>query len=68
MRRRMNGGNIDLRELPGQDRLDVLCAFLRAIGRRLGRPVVVTSEGVSDVPVIGCDRAVDRVVMLAEPC
>ncbi|MER8260498.1 hypothetical protein [Streptomyces albidoflavus] len=29
--------DVDLRELQGQDRLDVLCGFLTAIGRRLGR-------------------------------
>jgi hypothetical protein len=59
--------DVDLRELQGQDRLDVLCAFLRAIGRRIGKPVVMTPEGVEDVPVLGYDREVDRVVLFAEP-
>lgn len=59
--------DVDLRELQGQQRLDALCAFLRAIGRRLGRPVVMTSEGADDVPVLGYDREVDRVVLVAEP-
>lgn len=29
--------DVDLRELQGQERLDVLCGFLRAIGRSLGK-------------------------------
>ncbi len=53
--------------MQGQDRLNVLCAFLRAIGRRLDKPVVMTSEGADDVPVLGYDHEVDRVVMFAEP-
>jgi hypothetical protein len=58
--------DVHLRELQGQDQLDVLCAFLRAIGRRLGKPVVMTSEGVAEVRVLGYDRKADRVVMFAE--
>lgn len=57
--------DVDLRELQGQERLDVLCCFMRAIGRRLGKPVVLTPEGVDTPPVIGYDVDVDRVVMLA---
>jgi hypothetical protein len=56
--------DVDLRELQGQDPLDVLCAFMRAIGRRLGKPVVMTSEGADDVPVLGYDPEADQVVML----
>ncbi|WP_412535356.1 hypothetical protein [Micromonospora zamorensis] len=33
--------DIDLRELQGQERLDTLCGFLAAIGRRLGKPVLM---------------------------
>jgi hypothetical protein len=58
--------DVDLRELQGQDRLDVLCALMRAIGRRLGKPVVMTPEGTDDVPVLGYDTDADRVVMLAQ--
>jgi hypothetical protein len=58
--------DVDLRELQGQDRLDVLCAFMRAIGRRLGKPVVMTPEGADDVPVLGYDTEVDRVVMFTQ--
>ncbi|QSB14994.1 hypothetical protein JQS43_00965 [Natronosporangium hydrolyticum] len=56
--------DVDLRELQGQQRLEVLCQFMRAIGRRLGKPVVMTSEG-DTVPLIGYDVQVNRVVMLA---
>lgn len=63
------GFAVDLRELQGQERLDVLCGFLRAIGRRLGKPVVMTPEGDWDQshPVLGVDVASDRVVLLTEP-
>lgn len=30
--------DVDLRELPGQERLDVFCGFFREIGRRLASP------------------------------
>ncbi|MFD0212282.1 hypothetical protein ACFVH9_25035 [Streptomyces hirsutus] len=60
--------DVDLRELRGQERLDVLCGFLRAIGRRLGKAVVMP-EGDWDQshPVLGFDVESDRVVLLAEP-
>ncbi|KFF97842.1 hypothetical protein PV367_12530 [Streptomyces europaeiscabiei] len=63
------GFDVDLRELQGQERLDVLCGLLRAIGRRLGKPVVMTPEGDRDQsrPVLGFDVESDRVVLLAEP-
>ncbi|MEU8383955.1 hypothetical protein [Streptosporangium sp. NPDC048865] len=59
--------DIDLRELQGQERLDLLCGFLRAIGRRLGKPVLMTPEGDDRHPVLGFDVATGRVVPLAEP-
>jgi len=52
-------------ELQGQERLDVLCGFLRAVGRRLGRPVVLTPENASEDPLIGYDVTTDRVVAIA---
>lgn len=63
------GFDVDLRELQGQERLDVLCGFLRAIGGRLGKPVVMTPEGDWEQkhPVLGFDVESDRVVLLAEP-
>lgn len=63
------GFDVDLRELQGQERLDVLCGFLRTLGRRLGKPVVMTPEGDWDRsrPVLGFDVGSDRVVVLAEP-
>ncbi|MFG2396478.1 hypothetical protein [Streptomyces lydicus] len=59
--------DVDLRELQGQERLDVLCGFLREIGRRLGKPVLMDPEGVCGHPVLGFDVEADRVVLLAEP-
>ncbi|MEV6537206.1 hypothetical protein AB0M86_48045 [Streptomyces sp. NPDC051639] len=59
--------DVDLRELQGQERLDVFCGFLREIGRRLGKPVLMDPEGGHGHPVLGFDVEVDRVVLLAEP-
>ncbi|WP_192806317.1 hypothetical protein [Streptomyces sp. SS1-1] len=59
--------DVGLRELQGQDRLDVLCGFLRDIGRRLGKPVLMDPEGDYDHPVLGYDVEADRVVLLAHP-
>ncbi|MFH9067523.1 hypothetical protein ACH4GM_40950 [Streptomyces coeruleorubidus] len=59
--------DVDLRELQGQARLDVFCGFLREIGRRLGKPVLMDPEGDSAHPVLGFDVEADRVVVLAEP-
>ncbi len=59
--------DVDLRELQGQERLDVFCNFLREIGRRLGKPVLMDPEGNYGHPVLGFDIEADRVVILAEP-
>lgn len=59
--------DVDLRELQGQAGVDTLCGFLRAIGRRLGKPVAMTAEGDYGNPVLGYDPAADRVVLLADP-
>lgn len=59
--------DVDLRELQGQERLDVFCGFLREIGRRLGKPVLMDPEGGHGHPVLGFDVEADRVVLLAEP-
>ena len=46
----------------------MLCGFLAEIGRALGKPVVLTSEGGSPAhPVLGFDPVLDRVVALADP-
>jgi hypothetical protein len=58
--------DVDLRELQGQRRLDVLCQLMRAIGRRLGKPVVMTAEGSDTAPIMGYDAQGDRMVVLAE--
>ncbi|MEU2742867.1 hypothetical protein ABZ656_48315 [Streptomyces sp. NPDC007095] len=59
--------DMDLRELQGQARLDLFCGFLRDIGRRMGKPVLMDPEGDYGHPVLGFDVEADRVVRLAEP-
>lgn len=60
--------DIDLRELQGQQGVDTLCAFLRAIGSTLGKPVLMTPEGGStEQAVLGYDPALDKVTLRAEP-
>jgi hypothetical protein len=59
--------DVDLSELQGQERLDILCGFLTAIGRRLSKPVLMHPEGTRDHPVLGFDVRADRVVRLVEP-
>lgn len=59
--------DVDLRELRGQAGVDVLCAFLRAVGRRLGKPVLMSAEGDAGHPVLGFDPEAGRVVLLADP-
>ncbi|WP_211277702.1 hypothetical protein [Couchioplanes caeruleus] len=53
--------------MQGQERLEVFCGFLREIGRRLGKPVLMDSEFGYGHPVLGFDVEADRVVLLAEP-
>ncbi|MFJ7265265.1 hypothetical protein ACIQV3_01110 [Streptomyces sp. NPDC099050] len=45
--------------------MDVLCGLLGAVGRRLGRPVVLVSEGAEDRarPLNGFDVGRDRVLL-----
>lgn len=59
--------DVDLRELQGQERLDVLVAVLRLIGQRLGKSVLMTPEGSSGRPDLGFDVEVGRVVLMVEP-
>lgn len=56
----------DLRELQGQERLDVLCGFLREIGWWLGKPVLMGAEGADGQSILGSDVETDRVVLLVE--
>lgn len=59
--------DVDLRELQGQQRLDLFCAFLAAIGRKLSKPVLMDAEGGDGThPVLGYSVEHDRVVQLAE--
>ncbi len=60
--------DVDLRELQGQARFDVLCGFLAAIGRCVGKPVLMDSEGGDGShPVLGFDVEAGRVVLMVEP-
>ncbi|MDX2546149.1 hypothetical protein ACOT81_27355 [Streptomyces sp. WI04-05B] len=59
--------DVDLRELQGQERLDVFCGFLREIGRRLEKPVLMDPEGDQGHPVLGFDVEADRVLVVAAP-
>ncbi|WP_331760100.1 hypothetical protein OG285_36205 (plasmid) [Streptomyces sp. NBC_01471] len=59
--------DVDLRELQGQARLNVLCSFLRVIGRAMSKPVLFAPETDPGHPVIGFDVEADRVVLLADP-
>ncbi|SCF23311.1 hypothetical protein GA0070612_5131 [Micromonospora chokoriensis] len=59
--------DIDVRELQGQQRLDMLCEFFAAIGRRLGKPVLMAPEGDYLHPVLGFDVEADHVVLLGDP-
>ncbi|MFJ5797549.1 hypothetical protein [Streptomyces decoyicus] len=56
--------DVDLRELQGQERLEVFCRFLRDIGRRLGKPVLMEPEGDDGHPVLGFDVEADRVASI----
>ena len=59
--------DVDLRQLQGQERLDSFCEFLAAIGRRLGKPVLMDAEGGDGShPVLGFEVESDRVVVWAE--
>ncbi|MFE7837868.1 hypothetical protein ACFU53_18030 [Streptomyces sp. NPDC057474] len=58
--------DVALLELQGQDRLDAFCGFLRSIGHRLGKPVLMCPEGADDCPVLGFDPASGRVVLLPD--
>ncbi|SNT14191.1 hypothetical protein [Actinacidiphila glaucinigra] len=56
--------DIDLYELWGQERLDVFCGFLRAIGRRLDRTVFLCPEGAGvDVAVLWYEPGADRIAV-----
>ncbi|AQZ67215.1 hypothetical protein BKM31_42345 [[Actinomadura] parvosata subsp. kistnae] len=60
--------DVDLHELQGQKGVDTLCDFLRAIGRELGKPVLMTPEGGSQEHVVlGFDPAAGKVVLLGDP-
>ncbi|WP_246107634.1 hypothetical protein [Saccharothrix saharensis] len=45
----------------------MLCSFIRATGRRLREPVLMTPEGTDAVVVLRYDVDQDRVVLVADP-
>ncbi|MFF1818826.1 hypothetical protein ACFVWG_16105 [Kribbella sp. NPDC058245] len=61
--------DVDLRELQGQQGVDILCALLCTLGRRLAKPVLMGDEAGwgRDQPVLGFDPVADGVVLLADP-
>ncbi|MBZ4318402.1 hypothetical protein [Streptomyces huiliensis] len=59
--------DVDLRELQGQSGVDTLCGVLRTIGRRLGKPVTMSTGGNYANPVLGYDPVADRVRPLVDP-
>lgn len=59
--------DMDLRELQGQQGVDLVCDFLSVLGRRIGKSVLMYAEGDHKNPVLGFDPAADRVVLLADP-
>jgi hypothetical protein len=60
--------DVNVRKLQGQERLDMFCEFLTAIGRRLGNPVLMDAEGGDGShPVLGFAVEHDRVVLMTEP-
>ena len=56
--------DVDLRELQGQQQLDKLCVLLRAVGRRLQKPVLMYPEGFDVRPDLAYRPEVDRVVLM----
>ncbi|MDQ0382116.1 hypothetical protein [Amycolatopsis thermophila] len=56
--------DIDLRELRGQRGVDAVCRLFAALGRHLGKPVLLAPEG-GGRPVLAFDVAADRVVAVA---
>ncbi|WSG80396.1 hypothetical protein OG957_30655 [Streptomyces sp. NBC_01718] len=60
--------DVDLRELQGQEHLDLFCGFLTAIGRRLAKAVLMDAEGGDGShPVLGFEVESDRVALFALP-
>ncbi|MEU8900977.1 hypothetical protein [Nocardia sp. NPDC048505] len=57
--------DVDLRELQGQQGVDLLCEFLGTIGRHLGKPVRLSPETDPSRAVLAFDPQADRVVLLA---
>jgi hypothetical protein len=52
--------DFDRDDLQGQHQLDLLCGFMRALGRHLGKPVRLTPEGSPQHPLIIYSPTEDR--------
>ncbi|KUL28018.1 hypothetical protein [Actinoplanes awajinensis] len=61
--------DVDLREIQGQERLDEFCAFLRAVGGHLGKPVLMSHEGGNPAqhPLLGYSPETGQVTVLTPP-
>jgi hypothetical protein len=57
--------DFDPRELQSQEDLDVLCHVLRTLGRKLGKPVILSPEGMPGKPLAAYDPGSGRVTALA---
>ena len=49
------------KDLQSQAALDVLCHVLRTLGRKLGKPVILTPEGMPGKPLAAYDPGSGRV-------
>jgi hypothetical protein len=59
--------DVDLRELQGQERLDLLCQFFTTIGRALNKPVLMAPEGFGNEPVLGYDPRASGMAVIEAP-
>ncbi|MFD4676709.1 hypothetical protein ACFWNN_43805 [Lentzea sp. NPDC058450] len=57
--------DVHVGELQGQERLDLLSAFLRELGQAFGKPVALTFEGLdpAEEPYLHFDPAIDGFVL-----
>jgi hypothetical protein len=60
--------DVDLRELQGQQRLNLFFEFLTAIGQKVNKPVLLDAEGGDGShPVLGYEVKRNQVVVFADP-
>jgi hypothetical protein len=60
--------DVSLHDIQGQERLDAFCRFLRTLGARLGKRILVYAEGdLQRPPMMAYEVVDDRVSFLAPP-